>query len=357
MTGLHVACGHSFDGGFTLDAQFEAPPGVTALFGPSGSGKTTVLEIIAGVRRPQRGKIQLGEKCFFDDHTHVELPSQQRGVGLVPQDDLLFPHLSVRQNLQFGVRYSKQARPEFEHVVAVLRLEGLLDRRPSTLSGGERQRVALGRAVLRGPDVLLMDEPINAQDEALKHRLIQDLCAMVAELSIVAIFVSHDQNDVRRFADRVVLLDRGRVVGAGPAAATLDATVKSHAAGIDTPTNLVRICEIHAEQGAWIGALGENRAVLPAGQYPPGGAIYVSFQPADVLLSREDVGGLSVRNHWRGRIIDIVTSAGHVFIHLDVGQPIWAEITPQAQQSLAFRPGDSVICLVKTSALRPLQTT
>jgi len=328
---------------------------VTALFGPTGSGKSTILNIIAGLTRPQQGRVDLGDLCFIDCDRGMELPPQRRRVGYVPQEDLLFPHLSVENNLRFGMRYASERSAEFSHVVRVLGLTELLGRSPSTLSGGQRQRVALGRAVLRGPQVLLMDEPINAQDEGAKHRLIHDLCAIVAELNLLAIFVSHDQTDVRRFAERVVLLDAGRVVGSGSARTTLDAVFKTRAEGVAAPTNLVRVVNVHDEGGAWLGMLGGNHVMLPATTRPYAETVNVSFHPTDVLLAREDLAGVSVRNHWRGRVIDLVTARDRVFVHVDVGQPLWAEVTPDAKRSLGLQPGQTIFCFVKATSLRPLE--
>jgi molybdate transport system ATP-binding protein len=284
-------------------------------------------------------------------------PPERRGVGYAPQDDLLFPHLSVKGNLRFGMRYTSAHGPDFDHVVKILGLAELLDRDPSTLSGGQRQRVALGRAVLRGPRVLLMDEPVSALDEALKHRMVPDLRRLVDDLQLTALVVCHDQSDIRRFADQVVLLEAGRVVGAGPAGPTLDAVFKARGAELFTPTNLVCVTGVREDNGQWVGSLGGNRVALPAPTDGYSDTMHIAFDPSDVTLSHEDVPGVSIRNHWRGRVLDLAPVGGRVFVRLDVGQPLWAEITPQAQRSLGVQAGESVVCLVKTTALRPLPVT
>jgi molybdate transport system ATP-binding protein len=208
---------HRFAGGFELDAKFETSAQVTALFGPSGSGKTSLLYMIAGLLSPQTGSIQLGQNVWFDAKRGIDLKAERRHVGFVFQDHLLFPHLSVKRNLMFG-RYRRRGRPaavDPDRVIAVLELSELLDRYPRKLSGGERQRVALGRALLSGPELLLMDEPLAALDEALKDRILTYVQRVLAEWRIPTIYVSHSAAEVRRVADRVVVLEQGRVTQCG----------------------------------------------------------------------------------------------------------------------------------------------
>ncbi|MFG0285979.1 MAG: molybdenum ABC transporter ATP-binding protein [Phycisphaerales bacterium JB039] len=349
MTTLRAHFEHQFAGEPALEAAFEAPPGVTALFGPSGAGKTTTLRILAGLLRPGRGSVSLGHEQWLDTQRGVNRPAQRRSVGYIPQDALLFPHMTVRANLAFGARDAAGAG--IDRIAGALELTDLLDRRPAALSGGQRQRVALGRAILRRPRLLLMDEPVSALEADLKRRILDDLCRLVGDLGIPAIFVSHDQLDVRRFAERVVLLDGGRVVGAGPAGETLDRAVGR--AGLTTRDNVVRVGRIAQCAGAWHGRLGEQDVTLPAGAWPD--EAHVAFGASDVILATSDRAETSVRNRWRGRIIAIDDVGGRIFVAVDVGQPIWAEITPDARAALALAPGAEVVCLVKAAALRRLQ--
>ena len=221
MARLHFDCRFRYPSGFELAAQFAADAGVTALFGPSGSGKTTILALIAGTLKPHSGVIRFGERTLVDVGASVLLPPERRRIGVVFQDHLLFPHLSVRHNLLFGHgRFG--ARPmDLARVAEVLETGSLLDRRPDMLSGGQRQRVALGRALLTGPDLLLMDEPLTALDEALKDRVLTYLERAVAEWHVPSLFVSHNQDDLRRFAEQVIVVEAGRTVAAGPTDAML----------------------------------------------------------------------------------------------------------------------------------------
>jgi molybdate transport system ATP-binding protein len=219
---LHFDCVLRYEGGFEVAAGFEAGSGVTALFGPSGAGKSTVLALIAGVLRPQRGRIRLGDRVLTDAAARVFVPPERRRLGVVFQDHLLFPHLTVRRNLQFGQGRHAARKVDFGRLVEVLELGGLLERLPAALSGGQRQRVALGRALLCGPELLLMDEPLAALDRELKDRVLTYLERALAEWRVPTLFVSHDRNDVRRLADRVVLLEAGRVVASGKTDETLN---------------------------------------------------------------------------------------------------------------------------------------
>jgi molybdate transport system ATP-binding protein len=215
---LEFACRLRYPSGFTLDATFAAEAPVTALVGPSGSGKTSILSIIAGLREPDSGLVKLGERTLLDTMKGIALRPEQRRVGYVFQDHLLFPHLNVRRNLQYGWRRrGAGARViEFERVVQLLDLGELLERLPHSLSGGQRRRVALGRALLRGPDLLLLDEPLISLDEVLKSQVLNYLEQVVQAWNIPTLLVSHDPDEVLRLAHQVVQVRAGRITGAGP---------------------------------------------------------------------------------------------------------------------------------------------
>jgi molybdate transport system ATP-binding protein len=222
MNVLHFDARLRYDSGFQLDARFEADDGVTALFGPSGSGKTTILGLIAGALRPEAGTLRLGDGLLVDTRAGLFLPPERRRVGVVFQDHLLFPHMTVRKNLLFGKGRPGTRAIDFNRVVEVLEVGDVLERLPASLSGGQKQRVALGRALLRGPELLLMDEPLTALDLELKGRILTYLERAVAEWRIPTLLVSHDRADVRRLAGRVVVIEAGRVVAEGTTAAVLD---------------------------------------------------------------------------------------------------------------------------------------
>jgi molybdate transport system ATP-binding protein len=199
-------------GAFTLEMREQLAGGITALFGPSGSGKTTTLDAIAGLREPASGRIALDERVVFDAAGRVNLPPHLRHVGYVPQDPALFPHMNVRRNVLYGRRPGQKL--ELDVVARMLEVGDLIERRVADLSGGERQRVALARALMSAPDVLLLDEPLAAVDVERRRRILPYLLRVRDDLGVPVIYVSHDRAEVDQLADRVIVLDEGRVVGA-----------------------------------------------------------------------------------------------------------------------------------------------
>ena len=203
-------------GEFAIAAKFEAPDGVTALFGPSGSGKSSIVSMVAGLVTPDRGRIQSGGTLLFDSSGGVNMPPHRRGIGYVFQDGRLFPHMTVAQNLDYGRRMYRLPQDAEEHarIVALLDIGRLLDRRPGNLSGGERQRIAIGRALLMRPRLLLLDEPLASLDAKRKREIFPYLLRLRDE-HVPMIYVSHQPSEVRQIATTVVRIDDGRVTGVG----------------------------------------------------------------------------------------------------------------------------------------------
>lgn len=198
-------------GTFTLLARFEIDSRAAALFGPSGAGKTTVLDTIAGLRTPRRGSIAIDDRVLFSSSARVDVPPHQRRVGYVPQDVALFPHMNVRANLLYGSHQGTS--PVLERVLEMLEISELVDRRVTELSGGERQRVALGRALMSGPSLLLLDEPLAAVDVPLRRRILPYLQRVRDELKVPIVYVSHDREEAAALADTVVHIENGRITG------------------------------------------------------------------------------------------------------------------------------------------------
>jgi molybdate transport system ATP-binding protein len=350
MSWLSFACRRRFPSGFLLDVALEMPRRFTALFGPSGSGKTSILALVAGAIRPDAGVIRLTDRVLVDTAAGVWLPPERRRVGVVFQDALLFPHLTVQGNLRYGMRRPRNIA--FSRVVEVLEIGPLLGRDPQNLSGGERQRVALGRALLSGPEVLLMDEPLAALDAPLKLKILEYLQRVAAEWDIPVLYVTHSQAEVRRAAEWVVVIQRGEFVAAGPPEEALgqpEPLTWNDTAG---PANLVKLQALELDAGHCTARIGTERLFLPGGPPPGSGPWYVQFAPKDVILSRQDVAGLSVRNHLRGRVCKILAVAQTRFVAVDVGQVVWAEVTAEAAAELDLQTGSEVTCLIKAHSLR-----
>jgi molybdate transport system ATP-binding protein len=354
MSHVTFACRRRMNPQFELDASFNCEQGVTALFGPSGSGKTTILNLIAGVLRPDHGRIELAGVVLDSTAQRTHVAPDRRRIGVVFQDHLLFPHLSVRANLRYGARGVDGPAADFNRVVEILEIGSLLDRFPRSLSGGQRQRVALGRAILRSPRLLLMDEPLAGLDLRLKERILTYLERLLAEFKLPTLFVSHDQTDVRRLAERVIVLDAGRVVDAGAAQATVDRAVMR----TQGPVNLVRVMNVHAADGHWVGEIGSQRLAFSghantedSGQptQRPSDAL-VQFRPSDVTLTLASVEKTSARNRLAGEVREVVMLPDRAFAAIDIGQLIWAEVMHDALRELNLAPGTQVTCLVKASA-------
>jgi len=271
---------------------------------------------------------------------------------MVFQDALLFPHLNVEANLRYGQRRQRKRGPvALERVAEVLEIGPLLRRFPRNLSGGERQRVALGRALLSGPELLLMDEPLASLDALLRDRVLTYLERAIAEWNIPILFVTHSQTEVRRAAEWVVLLDKGRLVGAGKTDDALSEPEPLAWTNSTGPINLLRLEEVEVRDGLCTARIGGQALQLPPGGGGSGSPSFVQFSPRDVIIARHEVTGLSVRNQLCGKVCRIVPAQQAIFVAIDVGQIIWAEVTPQAAAELQLQPGVEAVCLVKTHSM------
>jgi molybdate transport system ATP-binding protein len=351
-------------GGFALDARFATGRGITALFGRSGSGKTTVINCVAGLLRPRRGRIVADGRVLFDAEAGVDVPRHRRRVGYVFQDARLFPHLSVRQNLLYGRRFAPRGQEDgafpaatLETVVDLLGVGHLLDRRPGALSGGERQRVAIGRALLADPRLLLMDEPLASLDAPRKAEILPYLERLRDALRVPVVYVSHSLEEVTRLADDVVALAEGRVVASGPAAEVLALPELEAVTGRFEAGSLLT-ARVRGEVEAFALTLldhpaGELR--VPRLGLPAGTAVRIRVRARDVTLAASwgELPGLSTRNRLRARVVAVRPSEDALAdVTLDAaGEALAARVTREAAADLGLAPGREVTALIKTVAI------
>ncbi len=347
-------------GAFSLSARIVVPGvGITALFGHSGAGKTSLVNLIAGVSRPDRGHIRVGDVTLFDSAKGVDLAIEERAIGYVFQDSRLFPHLDVEGNLRYGARRASQrARTgslEFASVVEVLGIAPLLGRRAHHLSGGERQRVALGRALLSQPRLMLMDEPLASLDPTRKSELMPYIERLRNDFGIPILYVSHSIDEITRLADHLVLLADGRCMASGdlysvmgdPAFSPL---IGRHEAGV------VLQCVVEAhdalQQMTDLAFLG-GRLRVPRVDATPGAKVRVRLRARDVALARERAAGLSISNQIAGTVRELIPRIGpYVEVVVAVGPTtIRSLVTHESSERLELEIGSPVWALIRSVAL------
>jgi molybdate transport system ATP-binding protein len=345
-------------GDFRLQVDFTAPtPGVVALFGRSGSGKTTLINIIAGLLEPDHGRVQLDDTVLLDTNAGLSVRVEQRGIGYVFQDARLFPHLTVSRNLRYGLARARGRRElaGFDEIVTLLELRSLLPRRPHRLSGGERQRVALGRALLSQPRLLLLDEPLASLDVARREEVLPYLKLLRDRLRIPMVYVSHQLEEVLKLATHMVLMEGGQSLAQGtPSEVSLHPGLKA-ALGLD---ELGAVLEGIVQERAPDGmahvqlAAGTLHARLPGAQR--GMRVRVQLLARDLILSTEAPHALSVRNALTGTVTEL-TSDDHeaMLVKVAVGNDtLLARVTQDAVQALKLQTGTPVWVLVKALSLQ-----
>jgi len=345
-------------GSFRVEARFASNAPIVALFGRSGAGKSSVIEAIAGLLRPRAGRIAVGGRVLFDAAAGIDLPPEERRVGYVFQDDLLFPHMTVRANLAYGERLTPAPERfvEARRIVALLGLERLLERRPATLSGGEKQRVAIGRALMASPRVLLMDEPLASLDAPRKAEILQYVELLRDELRLPIVYVSHAIEEVTRLADHLVVMAEGRVVAEGAVADVL-----SRADMVELAGRFEAGAVIEARVAGHDEAYGLTRLAFPGGELVVanvdalvGEPVRARIRARDVALALEAPSKASFQNVLEG----VVHSVGHEFgaivdvtLTLAGGERLVARLTRASVARLALAPGVRVFALVKAIAI------
>lgn len=345
---------HHRQGDFEIAARFETSGRLTAVFGPSGSGKTSITNMIAGLLRPNRGRIVVGGRTFVDTHAGVFVPSHRRRIGYVFQDARLFPHLSVEQNLKYGRWFTpgRERYADMDRVTSMLGIAHLLSRKPVSLSGGETQRVAIGRALLASPRLLLMDEPLASLDDARKEQILPYIERLRDEVEIPIVYVSHSIAEVARLATDIVVLAAGRVAIAGP---TADIMRRPDLLPIEeqgeSGSVLPAVVEAHDETYAMT-TLGSpaGRLFVPMLDAAAGTRIGVRIRARDVMIATRRPDGLSALNVLPGRIRSITpTGAAQVEVEIGCGEAaILSRVTRQSCDGLQLAVGRDVFAVIKT---------
>lgn len=326
--------------------------GITAVFGANGSGKTSLLRVIAGLERSAHGHIVFRDIEWQNDGR--AMPPEARGAGFVFQDGRLFEHLDVRGNLEFSLRRRKpERRIGFDDTVAALGLGPLLDRRPASLSGGERQRVAIGRALLSDPVLLLMDEPLSSVDQGRRRELLPLIRSLPAQFGLPILYVTHSLDELVYLADSVVLLAGGRNVARGSAREILERADIAELSGIDEPGSLIEAKVLRHADALCVALVGPYELRLPMTHAEPGAALRLRVDPRDVILALEPPRAISIRNRLPATVRSIERRAdGQVLVRLVIAdQALAARVTAEAAAELELSEGQAVLALIKSVAL------
>ncbi len=332
-----------------LDIDFRVAPGeLLALVGPSGSGKTTILRTIAGLWRPEEARVTVDGQVWLDTAQRIDLPTHRRRVGMLVQSYALFPHMSALANVMAAMDAPDQV--EAGRLLESVHLHGLSERRPAQLSGGQQQRVAMARALARRPDVLLLDEPFSAVDRPTRERLQAEILDLRAQLPMPVVLVTHDIGEAQLLADRMLVLEHGRAIANGSAAAVMADAHAIRALGLrEVAAMLPATLVAHLADGLSELATAAGPLFLPKVNAAPGSRIQVRIMAHDVILSRDRPEGLSAQNILPGTVRLIMAGEGPgVMVHVSVGpDEILARVTRRAAEAMALAPGDRVHAILK----------
>jgi molybdate transport system ATP-binding protein len=337
---------------FVLHVSFEVPAGITILFGPSGAGKSTVLDCIAGLVRPDGGRIAIGDEVVFDADARVDLAPQHRHVAYVFQSLALFPHLTVEQNVTYGLAHlpAAEQKARSARILEGFRVDGLARRRPAELSGGEQRRVALARSLVTEPRTLMLDEPLSGLDAELKSAIVDDLRAWNAAKRIPILYVTHSRDEVDALGERVIALDRGSVVSEGTPRSVLDAPRRkrlAQAAGFENVLSGT-VVDLRESDGVMRVRLEKTELEVPLGYARVGDRVRVAIRAGDILLAMEKPRGLSARNLLEGKIVSLEERGPIVAARVDCGDVFQVQITRGAARELSLAPDGKVWIVVKT---------
>ncbi|XTZ37178.1 molybdenum ABC transporter ATP-binding protein ModC [Salmonella enterica] len=326
--------------------------GITAIFGVSGAGKTSLINAICGLTQPQEGHISLNDRVLFDSAKKVCLPPEKRRVGYVFQDARLFPHYKVRGNLRYGM--AKSMAGQFDKLVTLLGIEPLLDRLPGGLSGGEKQRVAIGRALLTAPELLLLDEPLASLDIPRKRELLPYLQRLAREINIPMLYVSHSLEEILHLADKVMVLEAGRVQAFGNLEDIWGSKVMHPWLPAEQQSSILKVSvlEHHPHYAMTALALGDQHLWVNKIDCPLQTPLRIRIQATDVSLALQPPVNTSIRNILRAKVAECFDVDGQVEVQLEIGsRTLWARISPWARDELNVKPGQWLYAQIKSVSI------
>jgi molybdate transport system ATP-binding protein len=344
---------------FRLDVRFETGPGVLILFGASGAGKSLTLQLLAGLQTPDHGSIRVDGEALFDSSRKINLPVRRRRVGFVFQNLALFPHLSTRQNVAYGLAHlsASERQQRVNVMLEKLKIDSLANRSPHTLSGGEQQRVALARALVTHPRMLLLDEPLSALDLSIKRSIVADLQRINQELRIPILYVTHDRSEALSLGEHLLVLEAGRIVAEGKPIDVLNQPQKESVANLTGVENLfdVRILERNPERGTLTCEAGGCRLEIPYIDWPADRSLRVGLRSGDILLAVSHPEGLSAQNILPGRIQSIDSGDYEVCLKVDCGRVFDVTLTRTATERLELGQGSEVWLIFKAHSCHVLR--
>ncbi|MBD8249726.1 molybdenum ABC transporter ATP-binding protein ModC [Pantoea agglomerans] len=342
-------------GDYVLEVDLQIPAkGITAIFGVSGAGKTSLINAISGLTQPQRGRIQLHDRLLFDAEQKIALPPEKRRIGYVFQDARLFPHYRVRGNLQYGM--APKMKAQFDSLVSLLGLEALLPRFPLSLSGGEKQRVAIGRALLTAPDMLLLDEPLASLDLPRKRELMPYLQKLAKQVDIPMLYVSHSLEEILQLADNVLVLDAGKVKAFGPLERVWSSSAMRPWLPVSELTSVLRVqvLEQHPDYPMTALSLGDQHIWVSRVNQPVKTPLRIRIASADVSLALQPPQHSSIRNILPAQVVELLEVGDQVEVKLRIGiSELWARITPWARDELGIRPDQWLYAQIKSVSVTP----
>jgi molybdate transport system ATP-binding protein len=348
---------------FELDLAVALPPGITILFGPSGAGKTTMLDCIAGLIQPDEGRIAARQQVLFDSARGINIPPQLRRVGYVFQDLALFPHLTVRGNVEYGLSRlpGEQRKQRSTAILESFRIADLGSRRPGQISGGERQRVALARALVIDPAILLLDEPLAALDAVTKSKIVDDLRAWNQQHGVPIVYVTHSREEVFALGERAIVLENGRQVAQGTPHQVMSAPRQETVAQLAGFENIfdATVMAVHEDRGTMVCQVsgGDVEIETPLVRADVGSALRVGIRAGDILLASLPPVGLSARNIIPGRVVSLAQRDVIVVAKVNCGVEMEVHLTLAARDSLQLQPGREVWLVLKTHSCHLMGTS